>query len=134
MANTVYPKAKAAMMSGNVNLLGSTVRIQMYDDDVVYDATDEFLSNVTGTPLGSAVEITGKDVTSGQFTGTIGSFNPPAGGTVIAMIVFIDTGSSATSRVIGWLDTKEDSTPISLPTTGDAMLLHWIDPFVSIGG
>lgn len=134
MANAVYPKAKAAMLSGAVNVVSSTVRIQMYDDDVVYDATDEFLSNVTGTALGTAVEITAKDVTSGQFTGSIGSFTPPGGGTIIALIVFIDTGVASTSRVLAWIDTKADTTPISIPTTGDPMLLHWTDPFLSIGG
>lgn len=134
MANAVYPKAKAAMLSGAVNVMGSTVRIQMFDDDVVYDATDEFLSNVTGTALGSAIEITSKDVASGQFTGSIGAFTPPDGGTVIALIVFIDTGSAATSRVLAWIDTKGDTTAIDIPTTGGSMLLHWYDPFFSIGG
>lgn len=134
MANEVYPKAKAAALSGAVNVLSSTVRIQMFDDDVEYDATDEFLDDVVGTALGSAIEITGKDVTSGQFTGSIGAFTPPNGGTVIALIVFVDTGVASTSRLLAWLDTKDDTTPISIPTTGGSMLLHWNDPFFSIGG
>lgn len=134
MATVVYPKAKAAMLSPGIDLLASTVRIQMFDDDVVYDATDEFLSNVTGTALGAAVEITSKDVTSGQFTGSIGAFTPPLGGTVVALIIFIDTGVAGTSRVLAWLDTKADTTPLSIPTTGASMLLHWTDPFFSIGG
>lgn len=134
MANEVYPKAKEAMLTGGVNVMSSTVKIQMLDDDAVYDATDEFFDDVVGTSLGAAVAITGKDVTSGQFTGTIGSFTPPGGGTVIALIVFIDTGTPSTSRLLAWLDTKGDTSPISIPTTGDAMLLHWDDPFFSIGG
>lgn len=134
MANEVYPKAKAAMLSGDVDVLVSTVRIQMFDDDVVYDATDDFLDDVVGTAVGSAIEITSKDVTSGQFTGSIGAFTPPNGFTVTALIVFVDTGVASTSRLLAWLDTKADTTPISIPTTGGAMLLHWYDPFLSIGG
>lgn len=134
MANVVYPKAKAAMLSGGVNVMSSTVRIQMFDEDVEYDATDEFLDDVVGTAVGSAVEITSKDVASGRFTGSIGSFTPPNGFTVIALIVFVDTGVASTSRLLAWLDTKGDTTPISIPTTGGTMLLHWTDPFFSIGG
>jgi hypothetical protein len=134
MANAVYPKAKEAMLTGDVDLIAETVRLQMFDDDVVYDATDEFLDDVAGTALGAAVEITAKDVTNGQFTGTNGSFTPTAGATVSALVVFIDSGSEATSRVLAYLDTKGDTAPIAIVTTGDPMLLHWTDPYLSIGG
>lgn len=134
MANEVYPKAKEAMLSGNVDVLTGTVRIQMFDDDVVYDATDEFLDDVVGTAVGSAVAITSKDVTSGEFTGSIGAFTPPNGFTVEALIIYIDTGVASTSRLLAFIDTKADTTPISILTTGGSMLLHWTDPFFSIGG
>lgn len=134
MANEVYPKAKEGMLTGDVDVMGETVRLQMFDDDVVYDETDEFLSNVTGTAVGAAVEITNKDVANGQFTGDTSAFTPPNGHTVIALIVFIDTGLASSSRVLAFLDTKDDTTPISIPTTGGSMLLHWVDPYFSIGG
>lgn len=134
MANAVYPKAKEALLSDDVDVLVDTVRIQMFDDDAVYNDTDEFLDDVVGTALGSAIEITGKDNADGRFTGTVGAFTPPGGGTVIALVVFIDTGVPSTSRVLAWIDTKGDTSAISITTTGAPMLLHWTDPFFSIGG
>lgn len=134
MSNTVYPEAKESLLSGDIDLLVSTISIQMYDDDAIYDAADVFVSDVTGTQVGPAVDITGKAVTNGQFTGSVGTFTPPGGATVIALIVHVNTGSDATSRVLAWLDTKADTTPISIPTTGGSIVLHWNDPFLSIGG
>jgi hypothetical protein len=136
MANTVYPLAKEGFMSEDIDLLVDTISIQMFADDSVYDATDEFLSDVTGTQVGSPVTITSKDVTDGQFTSTTPSllFTPPGGFTVTTLVIYVNTGSDATSRVLSWIDTKGDTTPISMVTTGDSINLHWDDPFLSIGG
>lgn len=134
MANEVYPKAKEAMLSGDVDLLSSTVRLQMYADDAEYDATDQFLDDVVGTKLGAAVAINSKDVSNGQFTGSNGVFSPPDGQTVSSIVVYIDSGSDATSRLLAWLDTKADTTALTFTSTGVPVQPFWNDPYFSIGG
>src|SRR3954447_13968881 len=47
MANALYPKTKAAMMQGGVNLITSTVKALLVDlDDYTYDAAHDFLNDV----------------------------------------------------------------------------------------
>lgn len=121
-------------MTADIDLLGSTVSVQMYDEDVVFDDTDEFLSHVSGTKVGAPVDITSKTIDDGQFRGSIATFTPTSGFTVTTLIVYVNTGSDASSRVLAWLDTKADTAPISFETTGDPLNLHWNDPFLSIGG
>ncbi len=130
MANVVYPKGKEAMLTAAVDVISETIYIQMMDDNAIYDATDDIIGDVTGTLLGSPVEITSKDFTSGQFTGSVGSFTPPLGGTVIALIIYINSSG----QLLAWLDSKADTAPISIETTGGSILLHWDEPFFSIGG
>lgn len=132
--NPVYPKAKEGFLAAAIDVPGDTIKLQAYDDDVVYDDTDEFIDDVTGTAVGAAVELTGKAITDGQVTGDVGAFGWAAGATITALVVYQDTGVAATSRVIAFLDEKADGTPISIPTTGDSILLHWLDPIFSIGG
>jgi hypothetical protein len=134
MANQVYPKAKEGMLTGDIDVIAGTVKIQMFDSDVYYDPALEFFDEMPGTAVGAAVTITAKDITDGRFTGAIGSFTPPNGFVVIALVVFIDTGTPATSRLLAYIDTKGDTIPITITTNGSAMLLHWNDPFFSIGG
>jgi hypothetical protein len=135
VSNALYPKAKAAMLSGAVDLLTSTVRIQMFGTDAVYDATDEFLSDVVGTDWGSPVTINTKDVTSGEFTGTNGAFNIPEGAEIAALIIYIDTGVASTSRLLAWIDTKSDTSAFVFTSTGQPVQPYWNDdPYFSIGG
>lgn len=134
MANATYPKAKEAMLSGNVDLLSSTIKIQMLGTDGVYDATDTFLSDLVGTKLGAPATIGSKDVALGKFTGVNGTVSVPESQWVAAAVIYIDTGSSATSRLLAWIDTKSDTTAFSFISTGQPVQPVWNDPYFSIGG
>lgn len=134
MANVVYPKAKKAFLDGNVNLLSNTISVQAYEEDLEYDPDDEFLSHLSGTAVGSAVNITSKDTTDGLFTGTVGPFTLPSGFIVTTFIIYVNTGSAGTSRLLAWIDTMGDTSPILIPTSGSVVNVNWVDPFFSIGG
>lgn len=134
MSNSRYPLGLKALLDGDIDLLVSTVSMQMYSGAAVYDAAHDFLNDVAGTKQGAAVAVTAKTTTGGLFDGTVGSFNPPAAVTVIALVLYVDTGVDSTSRLVAWIDTKADGTALSIASDGSVFNLNWNGPIFSIGG
>lgn len=134
MPNSVYPKAKAAWLDADTDMLVATIRMQAYDG-AVYNAADDFLNDVAGTKVGAAVTLTGKATTSGKFTATVPTFTWPNGHTVTALLVYDEGGGTdATRRLLGFIDRRGDSSPLSVPTNGGTAVLTWTGPILSIGG
>lgn len=131
MANAVYPKYKKAAQSGgpNVNLITGAVKAVMVDlGTYTYDAAHEFLSDI---PVGARIAIsgilTGKAVTDlGAFTSANGRLEGVTGASTEAIVLIIDTGAPATSRLVAFFDTGVTGLPVTpagasynvLPDTG----------------
>ena len=116
MANKIYPLAKKQMLQGGINLSSADVKVALIDlADYTYSDAHEFLSDVAG---GSIVGTTGN--LSGKVFGDDGSFfsdDPVAssvtGDELEALIMYVDTGSPATSRLILYLDTGITGMPLT---------------------
>lgn len=112
MANLIYPKYKEAILNGaaNVDLVAGNVKVALVDTALyTYAATDQFYniisgSAIVGTPQSIAAT---KTVTNGLFTSTTLSvtFTGVTGATVESLVLYIDTGTPATSRLVVYFDT-----------------------------
>ena len=124
MANAIYPKYKEAAMGGgsNVNMLTGTVKAALIDTaNYTYAATHEFLDDVTsGTDprIGTDQTLGTKSVTNGAFDSADPSWTGLTGDSVEAIIIYIDTGTPGTSRLIAYLDTGQTNLPFT-PNGGD---------------
>lgn len=119
MANAVYPKGLAAFMSGSINLTTDTIKCVLLTSSYSYSAAHQVLSDLTGTVATSGA-LTGKSVTGGVFVATIPPFVGLTGSTVARVVFYKDTGSSSTSPLISYHDTKSDTTAISYtPNSSD---------------
>jgi hypothetical protein len=122
MANAIYPKYKAALLdaSANVDINDGTVKVALIDTaDEAYNAADEFLSDVTGAGIvGTAQTIGATTITSGLFDGDNVTFSAVTGDPCEALIIYIDTGNSATSRLVAFIDTGVTGLPVT-PNGGD---------------
>lgn len=122
MANAIYPKYKEAIIGGgtNIDLLGGTVKVALVDTGVyTYSAAHQFLTSLTGV-VGTAQTIPGtKTVTDGLFktTGT-NTFTGVSGASVEALVLYIDTGTPATSRLVAFIDAGVTGLPVT-PNSGD---------------
>jgi hypothetical protein len=124
MANEIYPKWKEAIIQGSANSsLTGTVKSLLIDlADYTYDATDEFLSDIAGASIVStSAAIGSKTYTNGLFDGANVAFTAVTGDVSEALIYFIDTGVSATSRVVAFVDTGVTGLPVT-PNGGDINL------------
>jgi len=119
MANALYPKWKEAIAQNTANSsLTGTVKVALVDTGTyTYSAAHEFQSSLSGV-VGTAQTIGTKTYTNGVFDGADVTFTAVTGATVEAIVIYIDTGSSATSRLVAFIDTGVTNLPVT-PNGGD---------------
>lgn len=129
MANDLFSTARDAFLGGEIDWAdgGATVTVAALSSTL--DSTDlatmgfaDELSDVedTATVSGRAIlpgGIADADDTSFASVGV--------GVTIVAIAIYLDTGTPATSQLIAYADTNDDSTPMSRTSTGAAIPLLW---------
>ena len=124
MANLIYPKYKEALIAGsaNISLSTGTVRAALVDlGTYTYSATHEFLSSLTGV-VGTAQTLGSKTVTNGLFDAADVSFTGLTGNSAEAIVIYIDTGTAGTSRLVAFFDTGVTGLPVT-PNGGDVNIV-----------
>lgn len=119
MANAIYPKYKEAIINGaaNVDLSGGTVKVALVDAGAyTYSSAHQFLSSVAST-IATATLGT-KTITGGVFDSADPTFSAVTGVQSEILIIYIDTGSAATSRLVAYYDTGVTGLPVT-PNGGD---------------
>ena len=119
MANALYPKWKEAVMQASSNSsLSGTVKVALVDTGTyTYAGTHEFLSDLSGT-VGTAQTIGTHTYTNGVFDGDNVTFTAVSGNSVEALVIYIDTGVSGTSRLVAYIDSSVTGLPVT-PNGGD---------------
>jgi hypothetical protein len=124
MSNAIYPKYKQALLdaSANVDLNDGTVKVALIDTGVYpYNGADEFYSSVSGV-VGTPQTINNTTVTNGLFDGDDVTFPAVTGNPAEAILIYIDTGSAATSRLVAWIDT---ATNLPVTPNGGDISIQW---------
>jgi len=120
MANLLYPKFRQARNEGGAthDLSAGTVKAALIDTGTyTYSATHEFFSSITGV-VGTAVTLTSKVFTDGKFDSADVTFSAVTGNNAEAILLYIDTGTAGTSRLVALIDTVASGLPV-LPNGGD---------------
>jgi hypothetical protein len=115
MANAIYPLYKQSLLDGdaNIDLNDLTVRVALVDTGVyTYNAAHQFLTSLTGV-VGTAQEITATTVANGVFDGGDVTFSAVTGNTAEALVIYIDTGTAGTSRLVAFIDTGVTGLPVT---------------------
>jgi|SRR5689334_14280649 len=123
MSNAIFPKTKEAALQGNLNLSTGTVKAALVSSSYTYNSAHDFYDDVSATVLGTPQTISSKTFTNGVFDGTDVTFTAVTGGsTAKAVILYIDTGTASTSRLITYLD---GLTNLPLSTNGGDVVITW---------
>ena len=126
MASVVYPKYKEALLTGstNISLTTGTVKVIGIDTtDYTYSAAHDFLDDVAaGARVGTATLTNGKAVTSGVFDADDVTMTAVAGDEFEALIIYIDTGNEATSRLVAYIDS---GTGLPYTPSGGNITIAW---------
>lgn len=125
MSNAVYPKALDAFLAGSVDFVTDTIKVQLLDSTYTYSAAHDFLDDITGT-VGTATALSGKSTVNGEaFASDTTIPAVPSGSTVTALVVYQDTGTAGTSQLLAFIDTKADTTAISVVTNDEDIIVAW---------
>jgi hypothetical protein len=122
--NVIYPLYKQALLdaSANVDINDGTVKVAL--STAAYNSAHEFYSSVSASSVGTPQTIANTTVTNGLFDGDNVVYTAvPSGSTVTALIIYIDTGTNSTSRLVAFLDTG--ITGIPFPTNGGDVNVNW---------
>jgi hypothetical protein len=119
MANALYPKFKEQALQGGVNLSSGNIKAVLVDlADYTYSAAHEFLSDVAAAArVAISGNLTGKTFTNGVFDSDNFSFAAVTGDVSEALILYIDTGTPSTSRLIAFYDAGVTGLPVT-PNSG----------------
>lgn len=121
MANALYPKWKEQLLqfTANNDIEAGTVKVALVDTGTyTYSSTDQFYSSVSAATVGTPQTIGSKTYVDGVFDGADVTFTAVTGNTVEALVIYIDTGSAATSPLVAYIDTSVTGLPVT-PNGGD---------------
>lgn len=121
MANALYPKWKEQLLqfTTNNNLSAGTVKVALIDTGTyTYSAANQFWTSASASSVGTPQTIGSKTFTNGVFSGGNVTFTAVTGVSVEALIIYIDTGTAATSPLVAYIDTSVTGLPVT-PNGGD---------------
>lgn len=124
MANAIYPKYKEALLdaAANVDINDGTVKAAL--STATYNSVHDFYDDVSASTVGTPQTINNTTVTNGLFDGDNVTYTAVAGGsTVTAIIIYIDTGTASTSRLVAFIDTGVTGFPLT--TNGGDVNVNW---------
>ena len=121
MANAIYPKYKEALLDGaaNIDVNDGTVKAALIDTGTyTYSTAHDFWDDASAAVVGTPQTIGTTTVTGGLFDGDNVTFTAVSGSTCEAIIIYIDTGTPSTSRLVSYHDTGVTGLPVT-PNGGD---------------
>lgn len=121
MANTLYPKFKEGLLKGQFNLLTATVKAMLIKSGYVYSDTHQYVSDILDYDNGRSSELINKSVTNGVFNANPVTLNAIGAYQVIAVVLYIDTGSDSTSPLVAYIDTAA-GLPFTPPAGGEVTI------------
>lgn len=118
MASVVYPKAKESFLKADLDL-DSVIRAVLIDTgtytyNAAHDNYDD-LAGVVGTESGA---LASKTFTNGAFDAADITFTAVTGATVEAIVLFLDTGTASTDKLVAYIDSASAGLPVT-PNGGD---------------
>lgn len=119
MSNVVYPLAAREGLRAGLDWTGADIKAVLVDTALyTYSAAHEFLSDIpAGARVATSAALGAKTDTGGVADAEDAAFIALVGVTIEALVVYIDTGVAATSRLLVYIDTAA-GLPIT-PSGGD---------------
>jgi hypothetical protein len=126
MADKIYPKTKAQLMIGALDLRSGTMKAALLDAATyTYSDAHEFVSSLSGI-IARSQPFTGRAVnlTTAAFDSDDPTCQSVTGSDVDRLALYLDTGSDATSRLIFFKDTGITTVPFTPDGSDIRLLVH----------
>lgn len=126
MSNAIFTKAKKGFLDGVFDLIDDTLKICLVKNSYSVDLNNhEFLSDIdTSHVAATSLSLTNKSTDSGIFdAGDVTIENYGTSG-FNYLVLFKDTGTRSTSRLIAFIDTA-DGLPVSPTVDTISITVNW---------
>lgn len=125
MANAIYPLTKQAWLSTGLDLTSVNLKVYVVDGaDYTYSASHDMADDVaTGAKVATSGNLGSKSVTNGLFDAADVTISAVSGDQSEILIIWYDSGTQSTSRLILYLDTSVTGFPFT-PNGGD-LQIQW---------
>lgn len=121
MASFIYDLGRQSYLIAQINMSSDNIKVAIVTSGYTPNsATDQFLSTVTNI-IGTSGNLANKTTTAGVFDADDISVTSVTG-TAAALVLYQDTGNSATSRLIAYIDSV---TGFPATVTGATITLQW---------
>lgn len=123
MANALYDKGREGFLDGSIDWDTDNIKCVLVDTGTytVNLSTHDFHDDLSGI-VATSGNLASKTVTAGVADAADLTFTAVSGSTVEAIVIFKDSGASATSRLIAYIDT---ATGLALTPNGGDVTITW---------
>lgn len=108
MANGLYDKGREGFLDGSISWTSDTIKAVLVDTGA-YTANLSTNANLSDIPSGARIAtssaLSSKTATGGVADAADVTFSSVSGATIEAVVLYKDTGSASTSRLIAYIDT-----------------------------
>lgn len=126
MANKLYPKGRQAFLDGDIDFSADTIKAVLVTSAYTQNDAHDNLDDVTGGARVATATLASKTSTDGTADAADVTYTAvAAGSTVVGIVLYKDTGTESTSKLIAWFDTKADTTAINVVTNGGDIVITW---------
>ncbi len=125
MANTLYDFARQRFLEAQINWMTDTVKVILVDTGAYTPQTSvhQYLSDIpTSARIAGPVTLTAKATTGGAADAADVTFTAVSGASIESIIIYVDTGTEATSPLIAYIDT---ATGLPITPNGGDIIVTW---------
>lgn len=107
MSNQLFNFGREGFLDGSFNWASNNIKVMLVKSTYTFDNTDEFVNDMTpgSNDNGRTANLGSKTETAGVADAADTSLTATAASACNALIIFYDTGSDATARLIAYIDT-----------------------------
>lgn len=125
MANALYAKGRQGFLEGLIDWDTDNIKAVLVDTGAytVDLATHDNLDDIAaGARIATSANLGSKTVTDGVADAADVVFTAVSGASVEAIVIYKDTGTASTSRLIAWIDT---ATGLPITPNGSDITITW---------
>ena len=125
MANTLYDAARQRFLEAQINWMTDTVKVILVNTGAYTPQTSihQYLADIpVSARIAGPVTLTAKATTGGAADAADVTFTSVSGTSIEAIIIYIDTGTEATSPLIAYIDT---ATGLPITPNGGDIIVTW---------
>ncbi len=125
MANTLYDYARQRFLEAQINWMSDTIKVILVDTGAYTPQTaiHQYLGDISNSArIAGPVTLTAKSTAGGAADGADVTFTSVSGASIEAIVIYVDTGTEATSPLIAIIDT---ATGLPITPNGGDIIVTW---------